>query len=88
MSRPSSRIPIRYSTGCDVCSLYAGATQRSDEETWNSCIRRTTRLAFVRRHEEERLLVVANLSRFVQSVELDLRPYRTCARRAVRANTV
>ena len=42
MSRPSSRIPIRYSTGCDV-SLYAGATQRSDEETWNSCIRRTTR---------------------------------------------
>jgi maltose alpha-D-glucosyltransferase/alpha-amylase len=34
-----------------------------------------TVLAFVRRHEEERLLVVANLSRFVQSVELDLRPY-------------
>ena len=32
-------------------------------------------LAFVRCHEEERLLVVANLSRFVQSVELDLRPY-------------
>ena len=46
-------------------------------------------LAFVRRHEEERLLVVANLSRFVQSVELDLRPYgRLGARRAVRADTV
>ena len=29
-------------------------------------------LAFVRRHEDERLLVVANLSRFVQHVELDL----------------
>jgi maltose alpha-D-glucosyltransferase/alpha-amylase len=35
-----------------------------------------TVLAFVRRHEDERLLVVANLSRFVQNVELDLRPYR------------
>src|SRR5215207_7309277 len=34
-----------------------------------------TMLAFVRCHEDERLLVVANLSRFVQSVELDLRPY-------------
>ena len=33
-------------------------------------------LAFVRCHEDERLLVVANLSRFVQCVELDLRPYR------------
>src|SRR5262249_20856261 len=29
-------------------------------------------LAFFRQHEEERLLVVANLSRFVQYVELDL----------------
>ncbi len=29
-------------------------------------------LAFVRRHEEEHILVVANLSRFVQHVELDL----------------
>ncbi len=29
-------------------------------------------LAFVRRHEEERVLVVANLSRFAQSTELDL----------------
>jgi maltose alpha-D-glucosyltransferase/alpha-amylase len=29
-------------------------------------------LAFVRRHEGEQVLVVANLSRFVQSVELDL----------------
>src|SRR5215218_6465747 len=33
-------------------------------------------LAFIRRHEDECLLVVANLSRFVQNVELDLRPYR------------
>ncbi len=32
-------------------------------------------LAFVRRHETERILVVANLSRFVQYVELDLRDY-------------
>jgi len=32
-------------------------------------------LAFVRRHEEETILVVANLSRFVQHVELDLEPY-------------
>jgi maltose alpha-D-glucosyltransferase / alpha-amylase len=31
-----------------------------------------TILAFVRRHEDENLLVVANLSRFVQFVELDL----------------
>jgi maltose alpha-D-glucosyltransferase/alpha-amylase len=30
-------------------------------------------LAFIRRHEGERVLVVANLSRFVQHVELDLR---------------
>jgi maltose alpha-D-glucosyltransferase/alpha-amylase len=29
-------------------------------------------LAFIRRHEEERVLVVANLSRFTQCVELDL----------------
>jgi maltose alpha-D-glucosyltransferase/alpha-amylase len=32
-------------------------------------------LAFVREYREERILVVANLSRFVQSVELDLRPF-------------
>ncbi|HEV3196939.1 MAG TPA: maltose alpha-D-glucosyltransferase [Bryobacteraceae bacterium] len=32
-------------------------------------------LAFVRRHEEERVLVVANLSRFAQSTELDLAQY-------------
>lgn len=33
-------------------------------------------LAFVRRYENERILVVANLSRFVQHVELDLSAYR------------
>ena len=33
-------------------------------------------LAFVRCHEDERLLVVANLSRFVQYAELDLHPYQ------------
>ncbi len=33
-------------------------------------------LAFVRRHGEEQLLVVANLSRFVQYVELDLSAFR------------
>jgi maltose alpha-D-glucosyltransferase/alpha-amylase len=33
-------------------------------------------LAFVRRFEEERLLVVANLSRFVQYAELDLAAFR------------
>jgi maltose alpha-D-glucosyltransferase / alpha-amylase len=33
-------------------------------------------LAFVRRHEEERILVVANLSRYAQFVELDLSPFR------------
>ncbi|RPI82200.1 MAG: alpha-amylase, partial [Planctomycetaceae bacterium] len=32
-------------------------------------------LAFIREHEHERLLVVANLSRFVQYVELDLSKY-------------
>jgi maltose alpha-D-glucosyltransferase/alpha-amylase len=32
-------------------------------------------LAFVRRYEAERILVVANLSRFVQYVELELREY-------------
>jgi maltose alpha-D-glucosyltransferase/alpha-amylase len=32
-------------------------------------------LAFVRRYEEERVLVVANLSRFAQSTELDLAKY-------------
>jgi maltose alpha-D-glucosyltransferase/alpha-amylase len=32
-------------------------------------------LAFIRHHQGERLLVVANLSRFVQYVELDLRAY-------------
>src|SRR3954469_26013999 len=32
-------------------------------------------LAFVRRYEEERVLVVANLSRFTQCVELDLSEY-------------
>jgi maltose alpha-D-glucosyltransferase/alpha-amylase len=33
-------------------------------------------LAFVRRHEEERILVVANLSRLMQHVELDLSAFR------------
>jgi maltose alpha-D-glucosyltransferase/alpha-amylase len=33
-------------------------------------------LAFVRRHEDEVLLVVANLSRFVEFVELDLSPWK------------
>ena len=33
-------------------------------------------LAFIRRHEEETILVVANLSRFVQYAELDLSTYR------------
>jgi maltose alpha-D-glucosyltransferase/alpha-amylase len=33
-------------------------------------------LAFVRRYQDERILVVANLSRFVQYVELDLRDYK------------
>jgi len=32
-------------------------------------------LAFVRRHDEERILIVANLSRFVQHCELDLREF-------------
>lgn len=35
-----------------------------------------TILAFLRRFENERILVVANLSRFVQYVELDLTPFR------------
>src|SRR5438034_3429085 len=33
-------------------------------------------LAFLRHYEDERILVVANLSRFVQHVELDLHAYR------------
>src|SRR5207245_11023016 len=33
-------------------------------------------LAFVRSYQQERILVVANLSRFVQSVELDLTPFK------------
>jgi len=33
-------------------------------------------LAFIRRHEQERILVVANLSRYAQFVELDLSPFR------------
>jgi len=32
-------------------------------------------LAFIRHYEKERILVVANLSRFIQPVELDLRSY-------------
>ena len=35
-------------------------------------------LAFFRHHENERILVVANLSRFIQPVELDLRNYSGC----------
>jgi len=33
-------------------------------------------LAFIRRYEDERILVIANLSRFVQCAELDLSAYR------------
>jgi maltose alpha-D-glucosyltransferase/alpha-amylase len=33
-------------------------------------------LAFVRRYQDERILVVANLSRFIQGVELDLTPFK------------
>jgi maltose alpha-D-glucosyltransferase / alpha-amylase len=33
-------------------------------------------LAFLRRHEDQRVLVVANLSRFTQAVELDLSAYQ------------
>jgi maltose alpha-D-glucosyltransferase / alpha-amylase len=36
-------------------------------------------LAFIRQFEDERILVVANLSRFSQAVELDLRAYRDYA---------
>ncbi len=35
-------------------------------------------LAFVREHEDERVLIVANLSRFVQYVQLDLKDYAGC----------
>lgn len=35
-------------------------------------------LAFIRRYEDETLLVVANLSRFVQYVELDLAEFQGC----------
>ncbi|GIW05251.1 MAG: trehalose synthase [Dehalococcoidia bacterium] len=35
-------------------------------------------LAFIRRWEDETILVVANLSRFVQSVKLDLSAFRGC----------
>jgi maltose alpha-D-glucosyltransferase / alpha-amylase len=35
-------------------------------------------LAFVREYEDERILVVANLSRFVQYVQLDLKDYAGC----------
>lgn len=35
-------------------------------------------IAFLRKYEEERILVVANLSRFVQHVTLDLSAYRGC----------
>ena len=43
----------------------------------SSCTRRTAKvLAFVRRYEDERVLVVANLSRFAQYVELDLSRFR------------
>ena len=46
-------------------------------------------LAFVRRYEDERILVVANLSRFVQYVELDLSRVRGHgAGRAVRPHRV
>jgi maltose alpha-D-glucosyltransferase / alpha-amylase len=33
-------------------------------------------IAFIRRHEDQSILVVANLSRFVQPVELDLAPWQ------------
>jgi maltose alpha-D-glucosyltransferase/alpha-amylase len=36
-------------------------------------------LAFLRRHEEETILVIANLSRFSQPVELDLARFHGCA---------
>ena len=35
-------------------------------------------LAFIREYEDERVLVVANLSRFVQYVQLDLKDYAGC----------
>src|SRR5262249_35855874 len=35
-------------------------------------------LAFVREYQDERVLVVANLSRFVQYVQLDLKDYAGC----------
>src|SRR3954447_23026433 len=36
-------------------------------------------LAFLRRHEEETILVVVNLSRFAQAAELDLSRFAGCA---------
>ena len=44
-------------------------------------------LAFVRRHGEEQVLVVANLSRFAQYVELDLAPFKELAPREVFGGT-
>src|SRR5205814_8081606 len=39
----------------------------------------STVLAFLRRHEEETILVVVNLSRFAQAAEIDLSRFAGCA---------
>ena len=44
-------------------------------------------LAFVREYEEERVLVVANLSRFVQYVQLDLKEFAGCVPEEVLGRT-
>ena len=45
-------------------------------------------LAFVRRYQDECVLVLANLSRFVQGVELDLSPYKGHAGRNLRTHRI
>ncbi len=69
---------IRCSGGCAGCWRCANAGARSARANANSSSRRTARfLRYVLRHEQETILVVANLSRFTQPVELDLSAFKT-----------
>ena len=69
----SRRTPGRSSGGPSGSSRCASGTPPSAAGRWSCCRHDNPHvLAFVRRYESDDILVVANLSRFVQYVEIDL----------------
>ena len=74
---PAATTAARCCGGCGGCSPCASATRCSGGATSSSCTPRTARCSPTCAADDERsVLIVANLSRFAQYVELDLSRFR------------